>query len=207
MPSNDCEVFSKSLVSIFASVYQLLKRHFRLKYSLYLMECLQVLSYITVSKWKKECGRILNPFLLLLDFLFLDHHGKAAKSDVPRFAQLPGADYWALQLCKFGVRFVCPYFAASCDLAQRSFPFFRRWQSTLHVSVMMTGLQKWGTCYNQSTKSSLRWCLGNGGEGDKLKFQKSEEEHRFRLVRGHRCAHVSVCFSGAWCVKGTEALL
>lgn len=55
---------------------------------------------------------MLNPFLLALDFPFLDHHGKAAESDVPRFAQLPWSDHRALQLCKFGVCFMCSSSAA-----------------------------------------------------------------------------------------------
>lgn len=46
------------------------------------------------------------------DFPFLDHHGEAAESDIPCLAQLPWADYRALQLCKFGVHFICCYYAA-----------------------------------------------------------------------------------------------
>lgn len=93
MPSNDCEVFGKSLEFIFASIYQVLKRNFSLGYSLYFINCLQVVWNITVSKCKNKCGRMRNPFLLLVDFLFLDHHGKAAESNIPRFAQLPWSDY------------------------------------------------------------------------------------------------------------------
>lgn len=87
------EVFGKSLECIFASIYQLLKRNFSSGYSLYFIKCLQVLWYRTVSKCKNECGRMLNPLLLLLDFPFLDHYGKAAESDIPRLAQLPWSDY------------------------------------------------------------------------------------------------------------------
>lgn len=83
-----------------------------------------------VSKCQNKCGRMLNPLLLLLYSLFVDHHGEAAEGDVPGLAQLPGADHGALHLCESGRQAL-----SSPARAQGGFPSCRRSYSKCYTLI------------------------------------------------------------------------